>query len=105
MAILRDQEPIKVDRQSSVAHEMIVRLIESEINAAYIFVNVAENCYRCGNLLEGTAALSKAEAIYAQASTLAQDNGTQATADSLRELRRAIDGLASTQVRPGEHKK
>jgi len=81
-----------------LTHRLLARLIENEINSALLFVAVARNAYDAAQFSEGDASLSKAEAIYAQASELAQDIGMenkQATADHLRELRLAIDSLKS----------
>jgi hypothetical protein len=82
----------------SLTQRLLARLIESEINSALIFVAVARNAYRAGQFSDASAALFKAEVIYAQASKLAHDSGAinqQATADHLRELRLAIDNLMS----------
>ncbi len=85
----------------SLPQQLLARLIESEINSALIFVAVARNAYRAAKFSDASAALSKAEAIYAQASELAHDSGavnSQATADRLRELRSAIDHLMSGEA-------
>jgi len=61
----------------------------------------ARSAYRAAKFSDASAALSKAEAIYAQASELAQESGAvniQATADRLRELRSAIDHLMSGEA-------
>jgi hypothetical protein len=78
------------------------RLIENEINSALIFVAVARIDYLSARFSDGDAALAKAEAFYAQASELARDSSStktnQAIADSLRELRSAIDTLRCGQA-------
>lgn len=79
-----------------VAERLLRGLIENEINSALIFVAVARTAFRAAEFSDGNAALSKAEAIYAQAKELAHDSSPasqQAIADSLRELRRSIDDL------------
>jgi flagellin-specific chaperone FliS len=76
--------------------KLLVALIENEINAAFIFVAVARTAYRAAHFSDGNEALSKAEAIYVQASELARDSNEetkQAIADRFRELRQALDGL------------
>jgi hypothetical protein len=95
-------DPIVLDpADKSLPQQLLARLIESEINSALIFVAVARTAYRAAKFSDASAALSKAEAIYAQASELAHDSGAvniQATADHLRELRSAIDYLMSGEA-------
>jgi hypothetical protein len=84
-----------------ITQKLLVGLIENEINSAFIFVAVARSGYRAAKFSDGNAALSKAEAIYAQASELARDGcgaAEEAIADRLRELRLAIDCLMSGDV-------
>ena len=79
-----------------ITQKLLAGLIENEINSAFIFVAVARTAYRAAQFCDGNAALSKAEAIYAQASELARDScgeGQPAIADRLRELQLAIDAL------------
>ena len=85
--------------QRGMASELLRKLVESEINAGFIFVDVARGDYKAAKFPEGNAALSKAEAIYAQASELAREVSIKATADRLRELRSAIDILMSGMIR------
>jgi len=79
-----------------ITQKLLVGLIENEINSAFIFVAVARTAYSVSKFSDGNSALSKAEAIYAQANELAQDScgdHQQAIADHLRELRLAIDAI------------
>ena len=79
-----------------ITQKLLVGLIENEINSAFIFVAVAKTAYSASTFSDGNSALSKAEAIYAQAKELAQDScgdHQQAIADRLRELRLAIDAI------------
>lgn len=79
-----------------ITQKLLAALIENEINSAFIFVAVARTAFLASKFSDGNSALSKAEAIYAQASELAQDGcgeAQQAITDHLRELRLAIDGL------------
>ncbi len=80
-----------------ITQKLLVALIESEINSAFIFfVAVARTAYLAADFSAGNAAISKAGAIYLQASELSRDisgEALQAIADSLGELRQAIDGV------------
>ena len=98
-----DGEPAKEARTQEtglrdVTQKLLAALIDNEINSAFIFVAVAKTAYRAAQFSDGNSALSKAEAIYAQASELARDscgNEQPAIADRLRELRQAVDALRS----------
>jgi hypothetical protein len=84
-----------------ITKTLLIWLIESEINSAFIFVAVARTAYLAANFSDGNTARSKAEAIYLQASELARDScgeAQQAIADHLRDLRQAIDGLMTGEV-------
>jgi hypothetical protein len=89
-------ETVYKDLQN-ITRELMLRLIENETNSAFIFAATARTAYRAAEFSEGNAALSKAEAIYVQASELARDGGVerdQATAERISELRAVIDVLA-----------
>jgi hypothetical protein len=96
-----DDEVVRRERASDtglrqITQKLLVALVENEINSAFIFVAVARTAYLASKFSDGNAALSKAEAIYAQASELAHDScgeAQQAIADRLCELRLAIDSL------------
>jgi hypothetical protein len=84
-----------------VTQKLLVALIENEVNSALIFVAVARAAYLATKFGDGNAALSKAEAICAQASELARDgcgDAHQMIADRLRELRLAIDATVAADV-------
>ena len=84
-----------------ITQKLLVGLIENEINSAFIFAAVARTAFLAAKFSDGNAALSKAEAIYAQASELAHDGcgeAQQAIADHLRELRLTIDGLMTGET-------
>lgn len=88
--------PIVGGSLRQVTQGLLVALVVNEINSALIFVAVARSAFSNGRESEGHSALSKAEAIYAQATELARDScgdKQEAIADSLRELRLAIDAL------------
>ena len=88
-------------RLRDVTQKLVLALIESEINAAFIFLAVARTAYRSAKVADGNTALSKAEAIYLQVPELARDIGgeaKQAIADQLSELRQAVDGLRTGDV-------
>ena len=92
-------EPATGSGLRQITQKLLVGLIENEINAAFIFVAVARTAYSAINFPEGDSALSKAEAIYVQASELAHETCGEAQlafADRLRELRQAIDGVMTT---------
>jgi len=107
IAVLRERGRMSVaDRNMGlgkdwreITKELVERLIENEIDAAFFFLDVARNDFRAETFSDGDAALSKAEAIYLQASELAREgsggNSNQAIADSLRELRSTIDVVKS----------
>jgi hypothetical protein len=84
-----------------ITQRLLVALIENEINSAFIFVAVARTAFLASKFSDGNTALSKAEAIYAQASELAHDScgeAQQSIADRLRELRLTIDGLMTGEA-------
>ncbi len=84
-----------------ITQRLLVGLVENEINSAFIFVAVARTAYLAAKFSDGNAALSKAEAIYAQARELARDScgeSQQAIADRLSELRLAIDALMTGEI-------
>lgn len=98
---LPNGEPAADSGLRQITQKLLVGLIESEINSAFIFVAVARTAFLAAKFSDGNDALSKAEAIYAQASELARDNcglAQQAIADHLRELRLAIDHLITGEV-------
>lgn len=98
-ANLHSAEPASGGGLREITQKLLAGLIENEINAAFIFLAVARESNSALNFSEGNSALSKAEAIYVQASELARDASGEAQlafADRLRELRLAIDGLRSS---------
>jgi hypothetical protein len=83
-----------------LCRQLLVKVVANEIDSGFIFLEVAWRAYLSADGAHGYAALSKAEAIYAQARELADgsegwggEKWPPQVASRLGQLRTAIDSL------------
>jgi hypothetical protein len=87
------------NESSGIPQEFLLKQLENEINAGFVFVAAARNAYQHQQSSEGDGALEKAAEAYRRVQTEMSESPAarvRAITHQLSDLREAIDGLRAS---------